>query len=259
MKTVIVTQEEPFYIPLSLTNIIKPSSCNISAIIVLPGVTGGLNIFTSIKNFVMMLGFFDFIAYGLVYTKYKLLDWFDFIFKPDRFYSVKKAAKKNNIPLYYFDDINDKSSINILKKIQPDVIVSIAAPQVFKKEIIGLAKYVINVHGALLPKYQGMMPGFWAMAKGEKEAGVTVHFINEGIDQGDILVQEKHKIAVDETLHSMQRKIAVTGAEAILEALTVLKKGQFDVVHPDLQKGSYFSFPTREAAREFRLRGYRFI
>ena len=73
------------------------------------------------------------------------------------------------------------------------------------------------------------------------------------------LYRKKHKIADDETLHSMQTKIAITGAEAIREALTVLQKGDFNVVHPDLQKGSYFSFPTREAAREFGSRGYRFI
>jgi len=257
MKIVIVTQEEPFYIPLCLSEIIKAFSTEIAAIIALPGLPYGYNYLTYIKKLYDIFGLFDFIKYGFLFLQYKIYDYIDI--KHNRFYSIKRAAQKNNIPFYAVKNINSTESYNLLNLLKPDYLVSIAAPQVFKKRIIDLAHHTVNIHGAKLPQYQGMMPGYWVLAKGEKNTGVTMHYIDENIDHGEIILQKEIEIAPNETFHSMQTKIALIGGLVIIEGIINLESGKHDLIQPDIQTQSYYSLPTKEAAKEFKKRGHKFL
>lgn len=259
MRIVIITQEELFYIPLCLGEILKENKEEIIAIIILPGIPKGFNHFTYIKRLYGIFGIKDFISYGFLLLWYKLINFLAGGTHTKRYYSVKKAARKNSVPVHYFKNINGLESLHLLRKLKPDVIISVAAPQIFKREVINLAKHTINVHGALLPRYQGIMPGFWVLAKGEEITGVTVHFMDEKVDQGRIILQKTIEISPKETLHSMQTKIALVGAKAVIEALEKLKRNEFSAVFPDKKGASYFSFPTKEAAREFGARGRKFL
>ena len=178
--------------------------------------------------------------------------------KLSRYYSIKGLAKGYGIPVYTMKNINEKKTINLLKSLAPDILISVAAPQVFKKKVLSIAKYTINSHAALLPEYQGMMPSFWVLARGEKRTGVTVHHMNSEIDKGNIIIQNSIDITPSDTLHSLQAKVAHTGAESLLEALEKVNNGTANGTPPK-GKGSYYSFPTREASRMLREKGRKYI
>jgi methionyl-tRNA formyltransferase len=229
MNLVIITQEERFYIPILIGESIKNLGGHVS-VIILPSVPKGFTFFSYISRLFSVFGIVDFIKFGLLYAYYVLLDIITSLAKTDRFYSVKSATVRNHNEIYYVDNINSSESIDLLKKIAPDIIISIASPQIFKKEVLHISKYIINVHAALLPKYQGMMPSFWVLAKGEKNTGVTAHYVTEHIDSGEIILQRSIDIGSDETLHSLQTKVAHEGAMVLVEAIK--KISETAAAHP---------------------------
>jgi methionyl-tRNA formyltransferase len=256
MNLVIITQEERFYIPIMIGESIKSIDGHIS-VIILPSIPKGFTIFSYISRLFSVFGMIDFLKFGLLYMYYLILDIVTFFLKAARFYSVKSAVVRNHLKIYSVDNINSDKSINLIKELAPDVIISIASPQIFKKKLICSAKYVINVHAALLPKYQGMMPSFWVLAKKENDTGVTAHYVTEHIDGGEIILQKTIDISSNETLHSLQTKVAYVGSMVLVEALKRINidhKG-----YPQKGQASYYSFPTKEAAKEFRSVGRKFI
>ncbi len=257
MKAVIVTQEEPFYIPLFLGKVLAEYE-RVHGIIVLPWTLKGFNLFSYIKRLYDVFGLKDFIAYGVLFIYYRLLDQMSRWKQFGRYYSVKSAARSNSIPLYQLKNINSPESLNCLKALEPEVIISVASSQKFKEKAINSAKHTINIHAALLPQYQGMMPSFWVCAKGEGKTGVTVHYMNECIDKGNIILQETIDISRYDTLHSLQTKVANVGGVTLLNALKKIENDDGTGIPPQ-GEGSYYSFPTKEAAREFRDRGRKFI
>ncbi len=256
MKAVIVTQEEPFYLP-TFMGIVLSQFKGVAAIILLPGAPKGFTLVSYVKRLYDILGFRDFLAYGGLFIHHKILDCFSRWRLVKNSYSVKSVAARNSIPIYRLKDINAPESLNRLRTLKPEILISVAAPQIFKKELIHLVR-TINIHAALLPEYGGMMPSFWVLAKGENKTGVTVHYMSEQIDRGDIILQQAIDISPQETLHTLQTKVANAGARVLLEAVDRLEKGNTTRTIAR-GKGSYYPFPTKEAAREFRTRGRRFI
>lgn len=106
-----------------------------------------------------------------------------------------KLLKEKGIPYKFIFDINDFSFIYEMKKLNPDLFFCAAYPQIFSKELISIPKNgSINFHPSLLPKFRGAHPHYWAIVKGEKESGITAHFMTEEIDKGDIIAQIKFLI-----------------------------------------------------------------
>jgi len=257
MKGVIITQEEPFYIPVFLNRVLSGYE-DITAVITLPGLPYGFNYITYAKRLFDIFGLTGFLKYGFLFVWYRFLDLVSRIKKLPRYYSIKGLARGYGIPVYTMKNINEKKTINLLKSLAPDILISVAAPQVFKKKVLSVARYTINSHAALLPDYQGMIPSFWVLARGEKTTGVTVHHMNAEIDRGNIIVQRVIDITPSDTLHSLQTKVAHTGAESLLEALHKVNNGTDDG-KPPKGKGSYYSFPTKESARMLREKGRKCI
>jgi methionyl-tRNA formyltransferase len=254
MKTLIITQEEPFYLPLFMDRLLGGYR-DIAALVT---VASKSSFFSQIKERYRLFGPRDFAIYGALYFHHKVIDGLRGQIKTNRPYSVKSVALENSVPFYRLENINGPDSLRLLSSFAPDIILSVACPQIFRKPLINLVRYCINIHGALLPENRGRMPSFWALAKGETVTGVTVHYINEGIDTGNIIVQKPIEISSKETWHSLQNKVAEVGAAALLEALKKIENGDGAGV---LQKsgGSYNSQPSKEAIRQFRIKGHKFI
>ena len=121
---------------------------------------------------------------------------------------VKQYAKKNNIKILQPENLNDKEFINQIEAIQPDLIVVVA----FRKlpfEIFSIPKYgTINLHASLLPNYRGAAPINWCLINNEKKTGVTTFYINERIDQGDILLKEEIIISDEDDFGSLYIKLS---------------------------------------------------
>jgi methionyl-tRNA formyltransferase len=156
-------------------------------------------------------------------------------------------------------NVNSKESIEKLQKYSPDLLVSIAGNQIFKSQLLELApKGCINLHTALLPKYRGLMPSFWVLKNNEKETGVSVFFVDEGIDSGSIIVQKKVVITPNMTQFDLIKKTKRMGMDAIIESIDKIHKGDFELISNPDEEMTYFSFPTKSDVKQFRKIGKRF-
>lgn len=138
---------------------------------------------------------------------------------------VKELAMEHGIPVYQPVRVRDEAFLFELRKMSPEVIVVVAFGQILSQEILETPKYgCINVHGSLLPKLRGAAPIQWSVIQGDKESGVTIMQMQEGIDTGDILLVEKCPIASDETGGSLFEKLAKLGGPLILKVLDMAEK-----------------------------------
>jgi methionyl-tRNA formyltransferase len=142
------------------------------------------------------------------------------------FTPVKKKALEYGITVYQPSKVKNEEFVKILDKINPDVIVVIAFGQILSKEILDIPKYgCINVHASLLPKLRGAAPIQWAIINGEKVTGVTIMFMDVGLDTGDMLMKQEIPIEEDETGGSLHDKLASMGGSLLLHTLKAIEEG----------------------------------
>lgn len=133
---------------------------------------------------------------------------------------LKKWADKLNIPFLPHANINASDFIEGIAQFNCDVLVSMSFNQILKKDIISAAPLgFINCHAGALPFYRGRNPLNWALINGETEFGVTVHYIDEGIDTGDIITQNMVPIAQNDTYADLLNKAHNACADTLIEAL----------------------------------------
>ena len=139
--------------------------------------------------------------------------------------AVKKYATENNIPVLQPEKLKNPDFIETLKGFHADIQVVVAfrmLPEiVWNMPPLG----TINLHGSLLPKYRGAAPINWAIINGEKETGVTTFKLQQQIDTGNILLQQKIPITETETAGTLHDKMMHVGADLLLETLQQLGKG----------------------------------
>jgi methionyl-tRNA formyltransferase len=174
--------------------------------------------------------------------------------------SIESLAVSAGVPIVPTQSVNQPEYIEQVRRIAPDVIVSVAAPEVFKPELLGIPRLgCINIHSGRLPTYRGMMPTFWQMLRGEPAVTITVHRMAEKLDAGDVLATRVFAI---KTFDSLDRVIKGTKCEGARLLISVLRDLRADRAQPrplDMKQADYFSFPKTEDVREFRKRGHRLL
>ena len=151
--------------------------------------------------------------------------------------AIKEAAFKLHLKIYQPEKIGSATSVAQLKYLKPDLIVVAAYGQILTKDILHLPKYgCLNIHASLLPKYRGASPIHAAMAAGEKQSGITIMWMDEGLDTGDILLQEAVTISRRETAESLHDRLAKIGADALLKALPLVETGNAPRLKQDKDK-----------------------
>ena len=132
---------------------------------------------------------------------------------------VKKYTLKNKIKTLQPSNLMDEEFINQIKGLKPDLIIVVA----FRKlptELFNIPKYgTINLHASLLPNYRGAAPINWCLMNGEIKTGVTTFYINEKIDQGDILLQKEIMIKNEDDFGSLYNKLSEVGAELVVKTV----------------------------------------
>lgn len=147
--------------------------------------------------------------------------------KAVQFPPVKETALAHGIPVYQPVRVREEAFLAQLKDLAPDVIVVAAFGQILPEAILNMPPYgCINVHASLLPKYRGAAPIQWAVIDGEKETGITIMYMEKGLDTGDMI--KKASVAIDpkETGESLHDKLAALGGPLLLEALADLEAGR---------------------------------
>ena len=133
---------------------------------------------------------------------------------------VKEEAMKHGFPVYQPVKVRNPEFLQVLEKLDPDIIVVAAFGQIIPKSILELPKYgCINIHASLLPKYRGAAPIQQAVIDGEKESGVTIMRMGTGLDTGDMISRIVVPIAKDETGGTLFDKLAEAGAKLLVETL----------------------------------------
>lgn len=153
---------------------------------------------------------------------------------------VKVCAEKLEIPVYQPVKLKDSDSYEIIKDLNPDVIVVVAYGQILPENILNIPKYgCINVHGSLLPKYRGAAPIQWSVLNGDKVTGVTTMYMEKGLDTGDILETKEYEIGINDTAGEVFDTLAEMGGKLILDTLEKAEKGELHPIKQDDSKSSY--------------------
>ena len=163
---------------------------------------------------------------------------------------VKQFGLDNGIEVIQPKRMKDEEVIAKIKEINPDLIVVVAYGKILPKEIIDIPKYgIINVHSSLLPKYRGASPIHSAILNGDKESGVSIMYIEEGLDSGDVILKETCEITEDDTLGTLHDRLKELGAIGLEKALKLIEVGEVKAEKQDDSKATFVKPITKEQAK----------
>ena len=158
--------------------------------------------------------------------------WFD---------SVAELASEHRIPVFAPTDINHSRWVEKIKELSPIILFSFYYRQLIQREILDVPKAgCLNLHGSLLPKYRGRVPINWVLVNGEKETGVTLHYMTPRPDDGDIVAQKKISISDDDTGLTLHWKVAQAAEKLLDEVLPQIQNGNAPRIPQDHGKATYF-------------------
>ena len=153
---------------------------------------------------------------------------------------VKRAAEELKIPVYTPKTLRDGSFDSVLEEISPDLIVVVAYGKILPASVINYPRYgCINLHVSLLPKYRGAAPMQRAIMEGERETGVTVMQMDEGLDTGDILAVEKFPIGPTDDFEAIHDRSAEIGSALLSRIIPEIERGTVTPIKQDDTKSSY--------------------
>lgn len=253
MRIVVITQDEPFYLSENLEYLVSvlPKHSRIVGCVVASASPFGRkqSFFQKVRKTTATFGLNFFLHYALRFVWRKLSGRG----------RVRVTLKRLGIQTIDLDNgINHPDSRARIADYKPDLLVSILGNEIFKKNLIDLApRGCLNLHTALLPKYRGLMPTFWVLRNDEKETGVSVFFVDEGIDSGPIVVQKRILINGD-SQERLIRRTKRLGMEAISEAIDLIERNRVVLIDNDDSRKSYYSFPTIDDVNAFRAAGKKF-
>jgi methionyl-tRNA formyltransferase len=267
LKILIITQDDPFYIPIFFKELF---SINIDEKFHLAGVViqapfGKKSIKKLFKQMLSFYGFKNIILVSIRYLIYKILALIATRFFHGKFpgvFSTRHILLKKGYDIIDLGNINSKESIELMNKLEVDVIFSVAASQIFKKEILDLPRLgCYNIHTSKLPKNRGMMPNFWSLYNYDEDpvSAITIHKMNEKLDDGKILVQNEFKLNPAESLDKLIRRTKKMSVEVFIEAINQLSNELFSFMENDSSASTYNTFPTREDVLKFESKGFKII
>ncbi len=249
MKVLIITQDENIYLPLLFKRIIPSIKDELVGITILSENKSKVKIAKKYLNFYRPYLFFITLMQILIY---KVSDRLIYFLPIKNVHSVRRISQIHGVDLIGTNNINSQTYIDTIKELQVELVISVASPQIFKKAMINTpSKGCINIHGAPLPKYRGMLPSFWMLFNNEKIGAVTVHYIDEGIDSGDIILQREYEIPVNISHHDLMIKSKLIGADLLVEAIDLIRNDKVERKKNDASKATYYSFPDKEDMKRF--------
>lgn len=260
IKVAFITQEDSFVIPQNIERVLSLTGVETQLIAVVDssGAVSNRKL-TFAKGFGLAQSF----RMGIVLLWAKFLDVLDAAIGyqlPFRKRSVRAVARKNGISFRRIKNANDDDFVNHIESLQLDLIVSYSCPSVFRTRLLRATRMgCINLHCSFLPHYAGLLPSFWVLYHGEKEAGATVHYMDDKIDNGEILAQCRIPIEAGVSMFELIHKTKKAGGKLMALTVEKLMTGTVDTLPNLTRKDSYFSWPTIEEMKEFRRCGGRLI
>lgn len=254
-------QNEPMLLPKVLDKYLREFSDSTAGVNIQSIAQGKRTVFQTALDLYKMYGFWYFQwklrNYLMQKLRGKLIN--DLLGIRRNCYSVRAVAEKYGVEVTESSDVNSEEFRAYLREKKVELIVSISGTQLYKKKLRDQTSAgIVNCHGALLPRYRGLMPSFWTLANGEQEGGVSVHFVEAKLDSGPIVVQKKYRINQPDTLEAVMARSKDLAAEAILECVRLIETGDPALIENNPDEATSFSMPTKEDVRSFLATGNRF-
>ncbi len=248
VRVAIITQDDPFAVPALLEEFLSRRADRIVAVFIAADpLAPGL--FATARRWAGVFDPLSFVRYGLRYLRMKLQGP-----RPAR------VAARFGIPTEAVLDVNAPEFLQRLRGLGIDLVISVACPQIFRRELLGLPPLgCINVHSGPLPRYRGMLPTFWVLYHHEPETAVTVHRMNARLDDGPILLRRAVPIMPGETQAGLMQHCKLVGGRLLAETIDRLEAGDAPELPNPRAQATYFSFPTPEEAQRFRAEGGRWL
>ena len=158
---------------------------------------------------------------------------------------IKELALKNDIKV--FSPLKLREDNDFIKRINPDIIITCAYGQIVPKEVLDIPRLgCINIHASLLPKYRGASPIISAILNGEKETGISLMYMAEGLDTGDIIKQQKIIIEDSDNNETLSNKLSLLASKMIIEELPSIIVGSNDRIKQNDNEANYVGLIKRE-------------
>ncbi|MCQ1535088.1 hypothetical protein FTO70_05170 [Methanosarcina sp. KYL-1] len=257
MRIYITITEEPLFINPFLKKVIQSIPSEIIGVGIVSGsLVSGKSLSDKIKyllTIALISGLVELFRRFFLLVSFNLFNKIGFL-KSKNPLSVSQVAKEYNIPVKYVADINSEEFLAYLKDLEPDLVIN-QAQAILKKDFLSIPSVgCLNRHAALLPKYRGRLAPFWAYLNMENETGVSIHFIDEKIDNGDIVVQKKIPIKRFDTFDSLLKKVFSVVPDAMLEAIEVIRSGNYEsrLIKNNPNLATYYPSPTLNDAIRYR-------
>ena len=153
---------------------------------------------------------------------------------------VAKHASGSKVRLITPTNVNSSESVAQLLELAPDLCIVVAYGQILRQPVLDLPPLgCINLHASLLPKYRGAAPIQWAVANGEKVTGVTAMYMDEHMDEGDIILQKQEPILDGDTGGSLHDRLALAGAGLLMNAIRMVSAGKQQRIPQDDSLATY--------------------
>lgn len=155
---------------------------------------------------------------------------------------VKELALAHNLPVYQPAKMRDGEAYNIIKSLEPDILVVVAYGKILPDDILAIPKFgAVNVHGSLLPKYRGAAPIQWAVLNGDKITGVSTMYLASEMDTGDVIYTDSTEIGEYETSGELFDRLMIMGANLLAKTLVDIDAGVAPRTPQDHGQASYVS------------------
>jgi len=260
MRIALVTQDDPFYIARFFKTFLEnlPESFETRLAVVCR--TMGKSSRTLAKQLYEFYGPVDFLRMGTRFTVKKVLAGTVGALSRRRPVSLSQVFRAHDVPSMTCTNVNAAAVVDRLRSENLDLLVSVAAPNVFKERLLAVPRVgSINIHTAKLPQYRGMMPNFWVMYHDEPRSAITIHTMDAEIDRGQTILQREFDLLPGESLDRLIKRTKRMGARFMVDALREIEAHGIRPIEVPSAESSYFSFPKKEHVEKFRQQGKRLL
>jgi folate-dependent phosphoribosylglycinamide formyltransferase PurN len=256
MRIYIITMDDPIQTFDFIKNILDARKDNVVGLAIPKGdrltISKGKSKFTYLLSLLLILGPIEFTSSALTSVWFKIRKYLSkqgIGSSP----SIGEYAISLGIPVKEIKTPNGKKFREYLNELDLDIIIN-QSQNIIRKELLSIPKIgVLNRHNALLPKNRGRLTPFWVCLNREEKTGVSIHFVEEGIDSGDIVVQREFKVEPNDSFNTIVKKNYEIASDAMLEALDLLEGGTDKLIYNDDTKATYNTTPTLKEAWRYRL------
>ncbi len=250
LNIVFLCDNEPFNIPRTVTSIIRKNPFNRYTLISLPGHGSIKNPILNLKRYTALYGPAGFFRELIRFISFKAAGLMKL---PTRFpHSLKQTASREHADYIKLNRINTPGSHKILSGLDPDIFLSLACPQILRKNTLAIPRLgAWNVHSSLLPANRGMLPTFWSLFRGD-QPGVTLHKMEKKLDAGGILLQRPVDASRENTsVQQLQLESKRIAADIVSEGLSIIQQGDYKLIENSTEKATFNYFPSKDDVSRF--------